>query len=167
MGLVHVLENLAQPEKLGHLIAGAFVATLWGVLSANVSSCRSAPASSGSASSRSPRWSWSSRASPRSRPAPTRAWSPSGCARLLPADAARRRGGLTEPAGPTAARRQAARGARGAREPRALAVTYADMLTLLMVLFIVLFAMSQVDQKKYNALRDRPRRGLRRETRRS
>ncbi len=36
MGLVHVLENLAQPEKLGHLIAAAFIATLWGVLSANV-----------------------------------------------------------------------------------------------------------------------------------
>jgi chemotaxis protein MotA len=36
MGLVHVLEQLAQPEKLGHLIAGAFVATLWGVMSANV-----------------------------------------------------------------------------------------------------------------------------------
>jgi len=36
MGLVHVLENLAQPEELGHLIAGAFVATLWGVLSANL-----------------------------------------------------------------------------------------------------------------------------------
>jgi chemotaxis protein MotB len=32
-------------------------------------------------------------------------------------------------------------------------VTYADMLTLLMVLFIVMFAMSSVDQKKYNALR--------------
>jgi chemotaxis protein MotA len=36
MGLVHVLEQLADPEKLGHLIAGAFVATLWGVLSANL-----------------------------------------------------------------------------------------------------------------------------------
>lgn len=36
MGLVHVLENLAAPEELGHLIAGAFVATLWGVMSANV-----------------------------------------------------------------------------------------------------------------------------------
>src|SRR5512142_56377 len=33
-------------------------------------------------------------------------------------------------------------------------VTYADMLTLLMVLFIVLFAISQVDQKKFNALRN-------------
>lgn len=36
IGLIHVLENLSEPEKLGHLIAGAFVATLWGVLSANV-----------------------------------------------------------------------------------------------------------------------------------
>lgn len=35
VGLIHVLENLAEPEKLGHLIAGAFVATLWGVLTAN------------------------------------------------------------------------------------------------------------------------------------
>jgi|SRR5579859_5656791 len=33
-------------------------------------------------------------------------------------------------------------------------ITYADMLTLLMVLFIVLFAMSQVDQKKFAALAD-------------
>jgi chemotaxis protein MotA len=36
MGLVHVLENLSDPAELGHLIAGAFVATLWGVMSANV-----------------------------------------------------------------------------------------------------------------------------------
>jgi chemotaxis protein MotA len=36
VGLVHVLENLSEPEKLGHLIAGAFVATLWGVMSANL-----------------------------------------------------------------------------------------------------------------------------------
>jgi chemotaxis protein MotA len=36
MGLVHVLENLDQPETLGHSIAAAFVATLWGVLSANI-----------------------------------------------------------------------------------------------------------------------------------
>lgn len=36
LGLVHVLENLSEPAKLGHLIAGAFVATLWGVMSANL-----------------------------------------------------------------------------------------------------------------------------------
>jgi chemotaxis protein MotA len=36
IGLIHVLENLSQPDKLGHLIASAFIATLWGVLSANI-----------------------------------------------------------------------------------------------------------------------------------
>ncbi len=36
IGLIHVLQNLSQPDKLGELIASAFVATLWGVLSANV-----------------------------------------------------------------------------------------------------------------------------------
>jgi chemotaxis protein MotA len=36
LGLVHVLENLSDPGQLGHLIAGAFVATLWGVMTANV-----------------------------------------------------------------------------------------------------------------------------------
>ncbi|GIJ48667.1 motility protein A [Virgisporangium aliadipatigenens] len=36
LGLINALENLAQPEKLGHLIASAFVATLWGLLSANM-----------------------------------------------------------------------------------------------------------------------------------
>ena len=35
IGLVHVLGNLGAPEELGRLIAGAFVATLWGVMSAN------------------------------------------------------------------------------------------------------------------------------------
>ncbi len=36
MSLVHVLENLADPGALGHALAAAFLATLWGVLSANV-----------------------------------------------------------------------------------------------------------------------------------
>ncbi len=36
MGLVHVLENLDAPETLGPAIAGAFIATLYGVASANV-----------------------------------------------------------------------------------------------------------------------------------
>jgi chemotaxis protein MotA len=35
VSLTHVLENLAEPDKLGHMIAAAFVATLWGLLSAN------------------------------------------------------------------------------------------------------------------------------------
>lgn len=36
ISLVHVLENLSEPAKLGENIAAAFVATLWGLLSANV-----------------------------------------------------------------------------------------------------------------------------------
>jgi chemotaxis protein MotA len=36
LGLVRVLGHLSEPTKLGGEIAGAFVATLWGVLSANV-----------------------------------------------------------------------------------------------------------------------------------
>jgi chemotaxis protein MotA len=36
MGLVHVLANLDKPAGLGEAISAAFVATLWGVLSANI-----------------------------------------------------------------------------------------------------------------------------------
>jgi chemotaxis protein MotA len=36
IGLIHVLGNLAEPAQLGAEIASAFVATLWGVLTANV-----------------------------------------------------------------------------------------------------------------------------------
>lgn len=36
VGLIHVLGNLSTPKTLGPLIAEAFTATLWGVLSANV-----------------------------------------------------------------------------------------------------------------------------------
>ncbi|MFZ7087974.1 motility protein A [Curtobacterium sp. RRHDQ10] len=35
VSLTHVLENLSKPDELGPLIASAFVATLWGLLSAN------------------------------------------------------------------------------------------------------------------------------------
>ena len=36
IGLIHVLGNLSDPGKLGPLIASAFLATLWGIMSANV-----------------------------------------------------------------------------------------------------------------------------------
>jgi len=36
MGLVHVLGNLSEPDKLGPLIAAAFLATLYGIASANL-----------------------------------------------------------------------------------------------------------------------------------
>ncbi|MBT1002807.1 MotA/TolQ/ExbB proton channel family protein [Paenarthrobacter sp. DKR-5] len=35
VSLTHVLENLSNPAELGPMIASAFVATLWGLLSAN------------------------------------------------------------------------------------------------------------------------------------
>lgn len=35
VSLTHVLENLSKPDQLGHMIAAAFVATLWGLVSAN------------------------------------------------------------------------------------------------------------------------------------
>lgn len=36
LGLIHMLENLSDPGSMGPLIAAAFVATLWGVASANL-----------------------------------------------------------------------------------------------------------------------------------
>ncbi|WP_029068267.1 motility protein A [Jonesia quinghaiensis] len=36
VSLVHVLENLAEPAELGHKIAAAFLATFWGIFTANV-----------------------------------------------------------------------------------------------------------------------------------
>ncbi len=36
MGLIHMLANLGDPGKMGPLIAGAFIATLYGVSSANL-----------------------------------------------------------------------------------------------------------------------------------
>lgn len=36
VSLVHVLENLSNPAEIGPMIASAFVATLWGLLTANL-----------------------------------------------------------------------------------------------------------------------------------
>ncbi len=36
MGLIEVLKQLSDPDALAHSIAGAFLATLWGLLSANL-----------------------------------------------------------------------------------------------------------------------------------
>jgi len=36
VSLVHVLENLSNPDELGKMIGSAFVATLWGLLTANL-----------------------------------------------------------------------------------------------------------------------------------
>ncbi|HVV35266.1 MAG TPA: flagellar motor protein [Acidimicrobiales bacterium] len=36
LGLVHMLENLSDPSSMGPLISAAFIATLWGVMTANL-----------------------------------------------------------------------------------------------------------------------------------
>ena len=36
MGLVHMLSNLSEPGKMGPMIAAAFIATLYGVIFANL-----------------------------------------------------------------------------------------------------------------------------------
>lgn len=36
MGLINVLKQLSQPEKLGEAIGAAFLATLWGIMTANL-----------------------------------------------------------------------------------------------------------------------------------
>ena len=77
MGLVHVLENLSQPEILGPAISGAFIATLLGVGTANVVFLPVANRLQALSARR--RWRSArscSRASSRSRPATTRASSP-------------------------------------------------------------------------------------------
>ena len=85
MGLVHVLENLAQPEELGHLIAGAFVATLWGVMSANVIWLPLGNRLKRLGELEAARMELDHRGRRRaSRPAPTRASSPRSCARCCP-----------------------------------------------------------------------------------
>lgn len=50
-------------------------------------------------------------------------------------------------------RRRAAEHEEGHEGSERWLVTYADMVTLLMVLFIVMFAMSQVSEEKYNSLK--------------
>ncbi len=120
MGLVHVLENLSEPDKLGHLIAGAFVATLWGVhdLQRDLAADRQ-PAHPDRR--------------PRGRPHGDRDRGRAGRAGRLqparrgPAPPARcsptRERVAARPRPPDMAKAQEARGARGARQPRAVAVS--------------------------------------------
>ena len=63
LGLINALSNLSEPEKLGHLIASAFVATLWGLLSANLMASAVGEGQAHVGAWRSPRWRWSSPAS--------------------------------------------------------------------------------------------------------
>ena len=115
--------------------------------------CRSAAGSSGSASSRSPGWSSSIEgvAAIQSGSNP-RVVAPAAALAAARRPAAERGGGLSER---PRSRRTQARGDEEHENHERWLVTYADMVTLLMVLFIVMFAMSQVDQTQVRR-RSRP-----------
>ena len=159
IALVHVLENLAKPEELGPPDRRRVRRDAVGRLLAPTScGCRSASrikriseprgrADGGRARGR--RWP--------SRPAPTRASSASSCA----ACSRRPTRGRGEGQGRRHERRHGAPRRRAAEHEEEehenherWLVSYADMITVLMALFIVLFAISQVDQEKFVALQD-------------
>jgi len=159
LGLVHALEGLSDPAKLGHAISGAFIATLWGVMSANLMWLpmsnklkRSAPSRSRTASS-------SSKASSPSRPGSrhgpwangSRATSPQVSAR----PSARRTAARTLPRKARQRDMSRRRHAGGHDEEHEnherWLLTYADLITLLLALFMMLYAMSVLDLRKYEA----------------
>ena len=171
LSLVHVLENLSSPATLGHSIAGAFLATLYGVGSANIIFLPIAQQAQGACRRRrSTTARCCSRRSSRSRPATTRA-----CSREK-LETLRRRRARAARTSPPAARGRARRCRRRGREPlkarrhepRAAAaaaastdgaderwlLTYADMITLLMALFIVMWAISSVNISKFAAAQE-------------
>src|SRR5690606_21821313 len=116
------------------------------------SGCRSPPGSSASATSRPAAWRSRSRASPRSRPGRTRGWSPRSSRPCSPTRPAPRR--------PEMARGRKREIEEEHENHERWLISYADMITVLMALFIVLFAMSQVDETKYQELKESLRNGF-------
>ena len=162
MGLVNVLSHLDKPDELGKSIATAFIATLYGVLSANVfwlpvgerlkqrnkeevgrahAGRRRRP---GRAGGRQP-----ARRAREARGVPAH-W------RGAVAKTARGEGAAQRPpvgAGrPMTAHEQAAAQEGHAAEhenAERWLLTYADLITLLMVFFVVLYSMSSADSTKF------------------
>ena len=178
MGLVHVLENLADPAALGHSIAGAFLATLYGVGSANLVYLPIATASRSSRRTSRPTARCCSRAilsiqagdNPRMLAREARDLPPAGAARRRPEErqASRRAAGAAAPGRvserhgprpPPPAQRDARHDEHA--DERWL-LTYADMITLLMALFIVMWAMSSVNISKFDGAVEVAEGGLRR-----
>ena len=152
IGLVHVLQNLSDPGKLGPLIAGAFIATLWGVMSANVIWLPIANRLKRIAEIEVHHRELliegilSIQAGANPRIVQQRLLS-----HLPDKDRAahRGRGGVTMA---HKTHKPSAHEEEHENHERWL-ITYADMITLLMVLFIVLFAIGQVDLAKFQALK--------------
>ena len=161
LGLIHVLENLSEPEKLGHLIAGAFVATLWGVLTANVMWLPIGNKLKRVGRDRGPPHGAGDGGRPR-RPGRRQPPRHRAEAALVPArpasgrDRAPRR--RPEPMATAAAKSHRRSKLHEEHEEHEnherWLITYADMITLLMVLFIVLYSISQVDLAKFRRLKE-------------
>ena len=163
MGLLHVLQNLSTPSTLGPMIAAAFTATLWGVMQANVFwlplsnklkrssevevrrmelllegilaiQAGANPQGRGAKAAFLP-FAQANKKRPRKHAKPPRP---------------KRRPEMSQP------RKRKKRGAprRGGASSERWLLTYSDMITLLMVLFIVLFALGQTDIRKFNAFKD-------------
>ena len=148
LGLINALSNLSEPEKLGHLIASAFVATLWGLLSANLmaSAVGEGQAHVGGKITEMEMViagivNIQSGANPRLVAQKLRSLLPPGAA---PARR-RRRPDVGRSRSWREGRRHKKHPPHEEHENRAWLVSYADMMAAAMVLFLVLFAMSQVD----------------------
>ena len=150
-----MLENLSNPDDLGHMIAAAFVATLWGVLTANVMCLPIA--------NRLKRLTETEVAQMELVVEGVVAIQAGANPRVVAAGCAascrrgrRGRGGDGEEGGVSAghapSRTRSGHEEEHENHERWL-VSYADMITVLMVLFIVLFAISQVDQPKFLELK--------------
>ncbi len=152
IGLVHVLENLSKPDELGHLIAGAFVATLWGVMTANVMWLPLASRAKRVSELECQQMELRGRGHPGDPVRHQPARRPAAPGQPAAAGVERRRTRHEHPRA-RAGKKHAVHEEEHENHERWL-VSYADMMTLLMVLFIVLFAISQVDQRKFAALKD-------------
>ena len=176
VSLTHVLANLGKPDELGPLIASAFVATLWGLLTANfmwlpiggklrklaqLESDRQTLLMEGllavQAGSQ-PRL-LGERLKAMVPPAARARHGRQGGKAGKKADDGRRpaAGGLTMSANPRGRGRGRAKkgGHDDAEHPdERWMASYMDMITVLMCMFLVLFAMSTVDQEKYIALKN-------------
>ena len=134
MGLIHVMENLSDPTKLGAGIAVAFVATIYGVGLANLvylPDCRQAQVLHRCA------W-WLNPGNADRRPGRHRC-------RRQPAHYRRSPQGLSA----LMARRR--REEEHENHERWL-VSYADFITLLFAFFVVMYAISSVNEGKYKVL---------------
>ena len=163
LGLVHVLANLSTPGLLGHAIAGAFIATLYGVGSANLIFLPVANKLKELAGEEllyremqlEGILSIQAGDNPRMLAEKLETYLAPQAAR----PAGRARGGVCVERrvrragrGMSAAGRKRGGGGEVENEERWL-LTYSDMITLLMALFIVLWAISSVNISKFNQLK--------------